>query len=140
VLNGFRRTRARLYPPSKPFGRCDSADRTPDARHLASAHAGAKRWRLYNRPDCARAPGATKTTEFTAAQLGEPTAELTLRPGDVLYLPRGVVHQVARRRHRLAIAQAPTPDPRAPASRLRVRARCTLDLTPSPFDVGALPP
>ncbi|KAG8466389.1 hypothetical protein KFE25_002145 [Diacronema lutheri] len=54
---------------------------------------GAKRWRLYTRPNDAAAPGACVTTEFAPDALGEPTAELELRPGDVLYLPRGVVHQ-----------------------------------------------
>lgn len=52
---------------------------------------GSKLWRVYDRPDPSRVPRAT--TEFTAAQIGEARAELLLEPGDLLYLPRGVVHQ-----------------------------------------------
>ena len=33
------------------------------------------------------------TTEFRQEQLGPPTAEILLSPGDVLYFPRGAVHQ-----------------------------------------------
>lgn len=54
---------------------------------------GCKKWRLYDRPDALTAPAAAVTTAFSAAQLGPPTAEFVLRPGDVLYLPRGVVHE-----------------------------------------------
>jgi hypothetical protein len=32
-------------------------------------------------------------TEFKQAELGEPFADFTLHPGDVMYFPRGVVHQ-----------------------------------------------
>jgi hypothetical protein len=54
---------------------------------------GSKRWRLYERPDTLEHPAADRTTEFGRDELGEPTATLTLHPGDLLYLPRGVVHQ-----------------------------------------------
>ena len=53
---------------------------------------GCKSWRLYERPDASTAPAADATTEFSSEDLGLPTACLTLHPGDVLYLPRGVVH------------------------------------------------
>ena len=59
---------------------------------------GSKRWRLYDRPDARTNPAANRTTEFRASELGAPTQELTLRPGDVLYLPRGVVHQALAQR------------------------------------------
>ena len=54
---------------------------------------GSKRWRLYSRPDEQTRPAADVTTEFTQAQLGEPIDQFTLHPGDLVYLPRGVVHQ-----------------------------------------------
>ena len=54
---------------------------------------GTKRWRLYERPDAATAPSPRVTTEFKQEQLGPPTAEIVLAPGDVLYFPRGTVHQ-----------------------------------------------
>lgn len=54
---------------------------------------GSKRWRLYDRPDAESAPAADTTTEFTQEDLSDPIDELTLHPGDLLYLPRGVVHQ-----------------------------------------------
>ena len=54
---------------------------------------GTKSWRLYERPDALTNPAADCTTEFTAADLGEPMDLITLHAGDVLYLPRGVVHQ-----------------------------------------------
>ena len=38
-------------------------------------------------------PAADKTTEFAREELGEPLRTLTLHAGDLLYLPRGVVHQ-----------------------------------------------
>ena len=54
---------------------------------------GTKRWRLYDRPDAATCPSADRTTEFGRHDLGAPTQELVLSPGDLLYLPRGVVHE-----------------------------------------------
>ena len=54
---------------------------------------GSKRWRLYDRPDGRACPAADRTTEFAREDLGEPLQTLTLHAGDLLYLPRGVVHQ-----------------------------------------------
>lgn len=54
---------------------------------------GSKRWRLYDRPDGHTCPAADRTTEFAREELGEPLQTLTLHAGDLLYLPRGVVHQ-----------------------------------------------
>lgn len=54
---------------------------------------GRKRWRLYHRPDEGTAPSPRVTTEFSQAALGEPFRELVLEAGDVMYFPRGVVHQ-----------------------------------------------
>jgi cupin superfamily protein len=49
---------------------------------------GMKRWRLYHRVDTDR-PGI-----HAPEQLGEPAHDLMLEAGDLLYLPRGWVHEV----------------------------------------------
>jgi hypothetical protein len=54
---------------------------------------GKKRWRLYDRPDVANNPKANITKEFKEDQLGPPTHDFVLCPGDVLYFPRGTIHQ-----------------------------------------------
>jgi hypothetical protein len=54
---------------------------------------GRKRWRLYNRPDASTSPRTTAVTEWTVDQLGPPTADFWLAAGDVMYFPRGTVHQ-----------------------------------------------
>ena len=51
--------------------------------------AGRKRWRLYHRAGRIGAAGV-----YDAADLGEPACELTLQPGDLLYTPRGLIHDV----------------------------------------------
>ncbi|PWE18751.1 hypothetical protein DDZ18_03930 [Marinicauda salina] len=51
---------------------------------------GTKRWRLYDSP----AGVPFRGERFTPGQFaaGEPTAEFTLAPGDLLYIPRGLMH------------------------------------------------
>ena len=49
---------------------------------------GRKRWRLYHRVNDAR-PGLHRREE-----LGEPAQDLLLEPGELLYLPRGWIHDV----------------------------------------------
>ena len=51
--------------------------------------AGRKRWRLYHRNTC-----ADHAATYDPASLGEPAHELTLEPGDLLYTPRGLIHDV----------------------------------------------
>ncbi|XP_038621431.1 ribosomal oxygenase 1 [Tachyglossus aculeatus] len=51
---------------------------------------GRKRWRLYRpRTPLPRRPGPDLRPE----ELGEPALRVVLRPGDLLYFPRGFVHQ-----------------------------------------------
>lgn len=52
---------------------------------------GAKRWKLY-RPT--RTAPMYKDTEQPGPPVGDPDAEFILRPGDILYLPRGWWHSV----------------------------------------------
>lgn len=51
---------------------------------------GRKRWRLYDAPVGAPFRGERFTPDAVAA--GEVTAELVMAPGDVLYVPRGLMH------------------------------------------------
>ena len=51
---------------------------------------GRKRWRLYDAPVGAPFRGERFTPNAVAA--GEITAELMMEPGDVLYVPRGLMH------------------------------------------------
>jgi ribosomal protein L16 Arg81 hydroxylase len=51
--------------------------------------AGRKRWRLYHRNT--RVDGAAV---YDPAEIGEAACELTLMPGDLLYTPRGLIHDV----------------------------------------------
>jgi hypothetical protein len=52
---------------------------------------GAKHWRLYG--SARELPLAEERATFARGKLGPPTREATLRPGDLLYLPRGHVHE-----------------------------------------------
>ncbi|EQC40247.1 hypothetical protein, variant [Saprolegnia diclina VS20] len=72
----------------------------PNAQALAPHHddvdvfvfqtQGSKNWKLY-------APlvplAGEHSGDFTQDMIGEPTMELTLNEGDLLYFPRGVIHQ-----------------------------------------------
>lgn len=55
---------------------------------------GRKRWKIYAPP-----PGwqlaNQHSRDLEEAELGPPTMEVLLQPGDVLYMPRGTVHQAA---------------------------------------------
>lgn len=66
-----------------------------DTQEVFAVHcAGAKRWRLYTN----RADNPTETLEGDAAQAtidaakGPVTLDVVMRPGDVLYIPRGWFH------------------------------------------------
>jgi lysine-specific demethylase/histidyl-hydroxylase NO66 len=56
--------------------------------------AGEKRWRLYQ-PWQGFALPAQSSADLPESRIGAPTMDITLRPGDVLYMPRGVIHQAA---------------------------------------------
>src|SRR5262249_14176746 len=52
---------------------------------------GSKHWRFYH---CARdLPLADEKAVLARDELPEPTREVTVRPGDLLYMPRGHVHE-----------------------------------------------
>jgi ribosomal protein L16 Arg81 hydroxylase len=52
---------------------------------------GSKEWRLYD--FCAEQPLRGRHFDVPASALGEPSLVLRLAPGDLLYLPRGLVHE-----------------------------------------------
>jgi len=52
--------------------------------------AGRKKWRLYDYPR--RLPLLNETSDIVKFSVSDPTHEVTLAPGDLLYVPRGVAH------------------------------------------------
>ncbi|MEV7522605.1 cupin domain-containing protein [Streptomyces sp. NPDC091371] len=54
---------------------------------------GTKTWRVWATPEVRRGDEAS----YTAEELGEPVIEVTLHPGDVLYVPHGTPHAAAAR-------------------------------------------
>eukprot|EP00040_Diaphanoeca_grandis_P041634 m.263210 g.263210 ORF g.263210 m.263210 type:complete len:588 (-) comp49318_c0_seq1:102-1865(-) len=53
---------------------------------------GAKRWRLYENPLGEKLP-RTSSHNFDQKDLGKPILETVLHAGDMMYFPRGIVHQ-----------------------------------------------
>jgi lysine-specific demethylase/histidyl-hydroxylase NO66 len=54
---------------------------------------GRKRWRLYAPRDAEEVLPRTSSENFEPDEIGEPIADVVLCPGDVLYMPRGTIHQ-----------------------------------------------
>ncbi|CAE8600821.1 unnamed protein product, partial [Polarella glacialis] len=55
---------------------------------------GQKRWKLYA-PPAGWELANFHSRDLSEEELGPPILDVTLRPGDVLYMPRGTVHQAA---------------------------------------------
>ena len=55
--------------------------------------AGAKAWRVYLPPQAGLARPRAHSADLPRDALPPPAMEVTLRPGDVLYLPRGTPHE-----------------------------------------------
>ncbi|KAG2434336.1 hypothetical protein HYH02_012356 [Chlamydomonas schloesseri] len=55
---------------------------------------GTKAWKLYAPAKGSELP-YNSSGDLQQEELGKPLLEVTLQPGDVLYVPRGVVHQAA---------------------------------------------
>lgn len=53
---------------------------------------GTKVWRLYNTPIELPSPKQPHCKIKDKYELGEPTFEVELKPGDLLYIPRGLIH------------------------------------------------
>ncbi|XP_037936004.1 bifunctional lysine-specific demethylase and histidyl-hydroxylase NO66-like [Teleopsis dalmanni] len=54
---------------------------------------GRKRWRLYKPRSTSEMLPRVSSKNFEQAEIGEPIMDEVLHPGDVLYFPRGVIHQ-----------------------------------------------
>jgi len=54
---------------------------------------GAKRWRLHAPTDPRNILPRYPSRDFTQEEVGEVVMDVVLQPGDMLYLPRGMVHQ-----------------------------------------------
>eukprot|EP00057_Strongylocentrotus_purpuratus_P030723 XP_782527.3 PREDICTED: bifunctional lysine-specific demethylase and histidyl-hydroxylase NO66 isoform X1 [Strongylocentrotus purpuratus] len=56
---------------------------------------GKKHWKLYNQRSPAEVLPRFSSSNFTDADIGQPILDTTLEPGDLLYFPRGVIHQAS---------------------------------------------
>ncbi|XP_071490814.1 ribosomal oxygenase 1-like [Diadema antillarum] len=54
---------------------------------------GKKHWKLYNQRSSAEVLPRFSSANFTDADIGTPILDTTLEAGDLLYFPRGVIHQ-----------------------------------------------
>ncbi|XP_052768522.1 ribosomal oxygenase 1-like isoform X2 [Mya arenaria] len=54
---------------------------------------GKKHWRLYNPRSDEETLPSTSSGNFMDTDIGEPILDVTLEPGDLLYFPRGTIHQ-----------------------------------------------
>ena len=52
---------------------------------------GTKKWKLWKNPEMELPPGDS-SNDLDPEILGEPTEEVELKPGDMLYMPRGLIH------------------------------------------------
>ncbi|CAH0719819.1 unnamed protein product, partial [Brenthis ino] len=54
---------------------------------------GKKHWRIYKPRDVSEVLPRTSSKNFSDDEIGEPILEVTLEAGDMLYFPRGYIHQ-----------------------------------------------
>ena len=54
---------------------------------------GSKRWRVYAPPEPADVLCRTSSPDYKPADMGAPLMDVWLKAGEVLYLPRGFIHQ-----------------------------------------------
>lgn len=66
---------------------------------------GRKRWRLYAPPQSTDVLARTSSGNYKQEELGQPLFDAVLEPGDILYFPRGTVHQAVteQKQHSLHI-------------------------------------
>lgn len=56
---------------------------------------GRKKWKVYAPPSDTECLPRFSSNDFTETELRDPTFETVLSPGDILYLPRGFIHQAS---------------------------------------------
>ncbi|WAR18247.1 RIOX1-like protein [Mya arenaria] len=66
---------------------------------------GKKHWRLYNPRSDEETLPSTSSGNFMDTDIGEPILDVTLEPGDLLYFPRGTIHQLVPRALDIAIEE-----------------------------------
>ncbi|KAG0617213.1 hypothetical protein M758_5G173700 [Ceratodon purpureus] len=54
---------------------------------------GKKRWKVYKPRTPAEALPRFSSPNFEQSEIGEPILDVDLEPGDILYMPRGTIHQ-----------------------------------------------
>ena len=76
-----------------PAGSQGFAPHSDDIDALVVQLEGRKRWRLYAPRSPDELLPRVSSPNFSARDFGAPLAEVVLEPGDVLYMPRGLVHE-----------------------------------------------
>ncbi|KAL9696529.1 hypothetical protein quinque_016108 [Culex quinquefasciatus] len=56
---------------------------------------GRKHWKLYSPRTASEVLARVSSPNFTQEEIGVPILEVTLEPGDLLYFPRGIIHQAS---------------------------------------------
>ncbi|EEB11447.1 conserved hypothetical protein [Pediculus humanus corporis] len=54
---------------------------------------GQKHWKVYNPRDSSEVLARESSKNFKEDEIGKPILKVTLKPGDMLYFPRGYIHQ-----------------------------------------------
>jgi lysine-specific demethylase/histidyl-hydroxylase NO66 len=81
---------AYLTPPSSSQGFAPHYD---DIEAFVMQLEGKKRWRVYAPKDDRTTLPRTSSHDFSPSDLDPPVLDIILEPGDVLYMPRGWIHQ-----------------------------------------------
>lgn len=82
-------TNAYLTPP----GSQGFAPHYDDIEAFVLQVEGTKMWRLYEPRSSSEVLPRFSSHNFTSKDIGKPILEVALNPGDLLYFPRGVIHQ-----------------------------------------------
>lgn len=77
-----------------PAGSQGLAPHFDDVEIFVCQTEGSKKWKIYAPPKGWELSNL-HSRDLHQAELGAPILEVTLKPGDVLYMPRGTVHQAA---------------------------------------------
>lgn len=89
VFGSFVGSNAYLTPPnSQGF-----APHFDDIEAFVLQIEGSKLWRVYAPRDASEQLPRTSSPNFTQEEIGEPILEVHLKAGDILYFPRGFIHQ-----------------------------------------------
>ncbi|XP_034240960.1 ribosomal oxygenase 1-like isoform X2 [Thrips palmi] len=89
VFGSFVGSNAYLTPPnSQGF-----APHYDDIEAFVLQIEGSKMWRVYAPRNASERLPRTSSPSFTQEEIGEPLLEVYLKAGDILYFPRGFIHQ-----------------------------------------------